>query len=254
VLLSRVGRYREAQERMRLGFEEAQRVKDAPLLVVAPSAAALVATEYGDIAAAGAWAKRAEAALPGNPPGEPGTGPRKLLALYAIGMMHVRHQQLEAARGYLQQQRSGHSPELPFENWLVQALAGEIALAAGDLAGAAEAFTKGEPPLKMPFNLSAVATTSANNSPSRDGLARVKAARGDLAGAIAEYRTLITPDMSRKWTAVLEPRYVLQLARLLERQGDLAAARREYRRFLELWRAADPGLPELAEARRKVQG
>jgi hypothetical protein len=60
------------------------------------------------------------------------------------------------------------------------------------------------------------------------------------------------PDISSKWTAVLEPRYVLELARLLERSGDAAAARGQYRRFADLWTRADAGLPELAEVRRKI--
>jgi hypothetical protein len=59
---------------------------------------------------------------------------------------------------------------------------------------------------------------------------------------------LLTPDISNKWTAMLEPRYVLDVARLLDQSGDEAAARKEYQRFLELWKNADEGLPELTEA------
>jgi serine/threonine protein kinase len=51
---------------------------------------------------------------------------------------------------------------------------------------------------------------------------------------------------------MLEPRFVLQLARLLEKSGDRVGAAREYARFLELWRNADAGLPEVAEAREKT--
>jgi hypothetical protein len=49
---------------------------------------------------------------------------------------------------------------------------------------------------------------------------------------------------------VLEPRHILELARLLGQAGDKAGARVEYDRFLTLWANADAGLPELAEARR----
>jgi hypothetical protein len=49
---------------------------------------------------------------------------------------------------------------------------------------------------------------------------------------------------------VLEPRYVLAVARLADRAGDRAMARAEYARFLELWKDADEGAPELTEARR----
>jgi hypothetical protein len=51
---------------------------------------------------------------------------------------------------------------------------------------------------------------------------------------------------------VLEPRLVLELARLLDQEGDYEAARLEYRRFLDLWKNADPDLPELAEARARL--
>jgi len=67
------------------------------------------------------------------------------------------------------------------------------------------------------------------------------------------YRRLLTLDISQKWTAILDPRFVLQLGRMMERKGDRAAARHEYERFLDLWKRAHQGLPELEEARRKVR-
>jgi Flp pilus assembly protein TadD len=82
-----------------------------------------------------------------------------------------------------------------------------------------------------------------------DGPARVKVAQGDLAGAIRIYRKLNTPDITAKYTAMLEPRFVLETARLLDKMGDKEGARAEYERFLELWKNADAGLPELKEAR-----
>ncbi len=123
-------------------------------------------------------------------------------------------------------------------------------MAAGDLATAEEAFTRAEPEFKMRFNMgSGGRNLLPNNSSLRDGLGRVKKAQGDLAGAISIYRELLTSDISSKWTAMLEPRYVLELARLLDASGDPNAARAEYQRFLDLWKNADPGLPELEEAR-----
>jgi tetratricopeptide (TPR) repeat protein len=89
----------------------------------------------------------------------------------------------------------------------------------------------------------------ANNLLYRDGPARAAVARGDLAGAIDIYRSLLTAGPKQKWTAMYEPRYVLQIARLLEQSGDKRAALKEYERFLEFWKSADRDLPELAEAR-----
>ena len=61
-----------------------------------------------------------------------------------------------------------------------------------------------------------------------------------------------TPGIDCPWTSVLEPRFVLEVARLLDQKGDQAGAREEYERFLGLWKNADPGLPELAEARTRL--
>jgi hypothetical protein len=71
-----------------------------------------------------------------------------------------------------------------------------------------------------------------------------------LTGAIDIYRGLLTSAPGQKWVGAFEPRYVLEIARLLTQAGQKDAARQEYRRFLDLWKNADPGLPEVAEARR----
>jgi len=52
---------------------------------------------------------------------------------------------------------------------------------------------------------------------------------------------------------VLEPRFVLALARLADRAGDRETARAEYTRFLKLWKDADEGLPELVEGRKYLK-
>ena len=95
-------------------------------------------------------------------------------------------------------------------------------------------------------------TLLANNLIFRDGPARAAKARGDLPAAIAHYRRLLTVGPEQKWTAMYEPRYVLEIARLLEQSGNRTEARKEYVRFLEFWKNADSDLPELAEAKRAV--
>jgi tetratricopeptide (TPR) repeat protein len=130
------------------------------------------------------------------------------------------------------------------------ALKGEILLAQGDFRQAAVAFSAGLPSKAM-IDHSSVLTTVAFNGPSaHNGGARVAAARGDLTGAIDIYRQLLTPSPGQRWVAAFEPRYVLEIARLLTRTGQTDAARKEYPRFLGFWKNADPGLPEIAEARR----
>ena len=170
------------------------------------------------------------------------------------GVAETRRGDLDAARKILDTLREVHDAQVEFESWFYQALRGEIALASGELEVAETAFSEGEPEFKMVFsNGFPMVSLFSNHTPSRDGLARVKKAQGDLAGAIRIYRALLTADMSSKWVAMLEPRYVLELARLLDETGDKAGARAEYQRFLELWKNADPGLPELAEAQAYLQ-
>jgi hypothetical protein len=72
----------------------------------------------------------------------------------------------------------------------------------------------------------------------------------------AQFRRISVFSVRRnqhRFAAMIEPRHVLELARLLEESGDRAAARREYQLFLDFWNNADAGLPEVAEARRGVQ-
>jgi cytochrome c-type biogenesis protein CcmH/NrfG len=44
------------------------------------------------------------------------------------------------------------------------------------------------------------------------------------------------------------------LGKIAEQQGDKARAGQNYRKFLDLWKDADPGLPEVADAKRRLGG
>jgi len=139
------------------------------------------------------------------------------------------------------------------EVWWHRLLEGEIALAQADPRKATAAFSAGEPQGKMWLHLNTLhIPLLANNLLSRDGVARAAKMNGDLAGAIDYYRRLLTVGPQQKWTAMYEPRYVLEIARLLEQSGDKSNARKEYERFLNFWKNADSDLPELAEAKRAV--
>jgi tetratricopeptide (TPR) repeat protein len=93
---------------------------------------------------------------------------------------------------------------------------GELAFGTGDLDTATTEFTEG---LRL----------LPDHPPLRVGLARVRAARGDAAGAVAEFRGVLA--------AVLEPAYIAELGDLLTATGQPAAGAQEHARARELWAA-----------------
>ena len=192
-----------------------------------------------------------------NRTGTPPQGQRRLIFDLLAGTCEARTGQLDKARMRLAEHQAVLSRGEPYPLvWLARLLEGEIALAAGDVPGAAAAFEAAGPARRLPFNRSGlfpVTTVPLNNMFLRDGLARARVAQGRVDEAIAIYRDLLSAGPESKFTAFYEPRYLLAIARLLERSGKKEEARREYSRFLVFWKHADPDLPELAEARARTK-
>jgi hypothetical protein len=69
---------------------------------------------------------------------------------------------------------------------------------------------------------------------------------------VAEYRRLTTIDPESPLRRLIHPLYHYRFGRVLEEKGDRAAAQAEYRKFLEFWKDADAGQPELADARTRL--
>jgi tetratricopeptide (TPR) repeat protein len=250
LLLSRVGRYREADKTIAAGLLQAEsRENPAETAALSLWSAALAIDRKQQVRALEATQSAAKSIAQFHSPQQ-----RPLLMAVDLfaGAAEVGRGRLDEARSHLESLGRTYQPAAPGENWWHSALAGEIALAAGDLQNAGAMFSASEPSMKL-FRVGwRPASTLANAGLFRDGLARVAIARGDLTGAIQIYRQLLKYGPDQKWVDVFEPRYVLEIARLLERTGDTRAARQEYDRFLTFWKGADQDLPELAEARRAV--
>lgn len=254
-LMSRAGRYREAETTL-------ERVSEGPsasaLGIVICQLRALIEIERGrpgsGLATLGAAPMPQTPSIPQSSiieQTQKGTGSRQLAALSMLlgGVAASRSGDLTRAKEYLAQLGELHDGRDPREKWWYHQLLGELALASGDPRAAYASFNQGEPRHKLMFNVTKPLENLGGSLIFRDGAARSKALEGDRRTAIEIYRELLRPDIGHKWTAVLEPRFHLELARLERQDGQHAQAMRHYRDFLALWSDADRDLPEIAEAR-----
>jgi serine/threonine protein kinase len=242
-LLSRVGRYREATQVLDQGVAEND---DAEVGATALLTSAWMLIEQKQFAHALEKVRAAETALADRT-----NHSLLMLADLLGGIAETRAGSIENATARLASQRARYTSPVPLEAKWIAALEGEIALAQGRYNEATSSFKAAEQKVWMILGRDDT-TVFASNLPTRDGPARVESALGNRPQAIEEYRRLIAVGDTRGTSPVLEPRHVLQLARMLEESGDKAGARAEYARFLALWSQADAGLPELMLAQRAI--
>ncbi len=87
-----------------------------------------------------------------------------------------------------------------------------------------------------------------------EALARAYAESGQEAKALETYRRITGLTNGRIAWGDIYARSFYQIGRILEKRGDRGQAATNYRRFLDLWKDADPGLPEIEEARKRLAG
>jgi serine/threonine protein kinase/Flp pilus assembly protein TadD len=85
-----------------------------------------------------------------------------------------------------------------------------------------------------------------------DTLAKAYEATGELEKARHAYHGLQKLTRGRSFGGHLYALSFYRVGLIAEKQGDKAAARRNYERFLEIWKDADPGLPEVEDAKKRL--
>jgi serine/threonine protein kinase len=242
-LLSRVGRYREALEVLDAGRRESADAEVGANTLVTSAWLSIEQKQYARALVDVRAAQKVLADREGH----------SLLVLADLigGVAELRAGDVKSAASRLASLKSRYDKDDRVESNWVAALDGEVSLAEGRHDQAVSSFKAAQSNAWFPLGRDA-STVFMVNVPSRDGLARVELGRGNPRVAINEYRRLTSVGAGYRSSAVLEPRHVLELARLLSAEGDHAGARAEYGRFLKFWASADAGLPEVAESKKAL--
>jgi eukaryotic-like serine/threonine-protein kinase len=87
-----------------------------------------------------------------------------------------------------------------------------------------------------------------------DGLARALYESGDLDKARKGHEKITLLTMGRAGHGDIYARAYYMLGKIAEQEGDEPRAIKNYRKFLDLWKDADPGLLEVEDARKRLAG
>ncbi len=85
-----------------------------------------------------------------------------------------------------------------------------------------------------------------------DGLASAYYKAGDLEKAKAEYEKIAPLTTGRFFFGDIYAKSFYMLGKIAEQQGQKARAVEHYQKFLDLWKDADPGFPEIGDARLRL--
>jgi len=135
----------------------------------------------------------------------------------------------------------------PLDASLVDLLRGSIELQKGNKTGAADDLKRACGRL-----FHECAWTSDMHALYLDRLAEAYDRSGNLDEARNEYQKIAALTSGRFRFGDIYARSFYRLGRICEQQGDKAKAIANYKKFLELWKEADAGLPEVPDAKKRL--
>ncbi len=176
---------------------------------------------------------------------------------YFLGLGDINEERLESAESRLREMDSLMPKIDPvFKSRVAlsdfKVFDGEVLLANGSLEKAISVF-KEESLLEVPYMHSWLILLYNTPFP-RDVLARIYLKNGDLDRAITEYERLIIFHPESQERRLIHPLCYYRLAKLYEKRDLRSKAIKNYEKFLELWKDADAGIDEIADAKERLVG
>ncbi len=86
----------------------------------------------------------------------------------------------------------------------------------------------------------------------KDIIPRSLIKKGDIDSAIEAYEKMVEFRPGNKEQFIINPIYHYRLAKLYQQTGQIQKAIDRYRRFLEIWKYADQGLPQVIDAKQRL--
>jgi tetratricopeptide (TPR) repeat protein len=181
----------------------------------------------------------------------------KIIYAYELGLIELELGRIDSVRSRVANIKACLTKPRAEFTWdlshYYDLLSAEILLREGAAKAAIGLLAK-MPPQRPPVSYGQIFLIAYNLPSFKDTLARAYQQNGEIDKAIAEYERLITIGPQNISRALIHPLNYYRLGKLYEQKGAVAKAEEDYRRFLDLWKDADPGLPEVGDAGKRLAG